>query len=230
MLCLASAENKKSTPTEVFPATRDTLFIMPKKVLIIDDHPLTHSGLKLLFQDNELYEIAGNLMSGKEALPFLDNTLVDIVLLDLNLTDTTGISLLAQLAERDTLSIIIITGENRPHDFAYALQMGVDGIISKSDPLDAILTAVEKAGQGNAFLSAIVKEQIGTLKAPKVQLSPRQMAVLYLIDQGETNKEIGYRLSIAPNTVTFHINEIRKKLDITSNQQILNRARELDLL
>ena len=203
---------------------------MPQSILIVDDHELTHSGLRLLLQDYERFQIIGNLKSANKVTAFLDETTVDVLILDLNLPDVNGVSLLAELSENYQLSIIVLTGETKPHDFVYALKMGVDGIISKSDPSRAILTALDKAGDGNTFLSATIRKQIGKLKTPEVQLSPRQIAVLYLLNEGETNKEIAYRLNIAPNTVTFHINEIRKKLDVLSNQQIIARAKELGLI
>jgi DNA-binding NarL/FixJ family response regulator len=63
-----------------------------------------------------------------------------------------------------------------------------------------------------------------------VALSSRQMAILHYLAQGESNKEISYRLAIAQPTVSFHIAELRRKLDVPNNRKIVERAQELNLL
>jgi two-component system nitrate/nitrite response regulator NarL len=75
-----------------------------------------------------------------------------------------------------------------------------------------------------------MEEALGKYSAAPVTLSSRQMAILHYLAQGESNKEISYRLSIAQPTVSFHIAELRRKLDVPNNRKIVERAQELKLL
>src|SRR3546814_13013865 len=72
-------------------------------------------------------------------------------------------------------------------------------------------------------------EALGKYRQPPVALSTRQMAILHYLAQGESNKEIAYHLSIAHPTVSFHIAELRRKLDVSHNRQIVERAPDLRL-
>ena len=75
-----------------------------------------------------------------------------------------------------------------------------------------------------------MEEALGKYSGSPVTLSSRQMAILHYLAQGESNKEISYRLSIAQPTVSFHIAELRRKLDVPNNRKIVERAQELKLL
>ena len=93
-------------------------------------------------------------------------------------------------------------------------------------------TAVNISTQstGDRRLTPSQREALGKFQAPPVALSSRQMAILHYLAQGESNKEIAYRLAIAQPTVSFHIAELRRKLDVPNNRKIVERAQELKLL
>ena len=203
---------------------------MSLRIAVIDDHGLTHAGLNLLFDKKEDYSIVAKFDCGADILPYLATSTVDIILLDLGLPDISGVSLLTELIGRKDMTVIIVTGENKPHTFDYSLKMGVRAIVSKSDPIETIVKAIEHARLGKIYTSPTIAKQLEGFQSSDIHLSPRQMGVLHLIQEGHTNKEIGYRLRISAPTVTFHITEIRKKLNVKSNQQILSRARELGVL
>jgi len=200
------------------------------KIAVIDDHKLTHAGLNLLFDKQPDYNIVAQFNSGLDFLAYLATSTVDIVLLDLGLPDISGVNLLTELIGREDMTVIIVTGENKPNTFDYALKMGVRAIVSKSDPIETIVRAIDHARLGEIYMSPTISNQLKGYKAPDINLSPRQMGILHLLCEGHTNKEIGYRLKISAPTVTFHITEIRKKIGVKSNQQILSRARDLQLL
>lgn len=203
---------------------------MSLNIAVIDDHGLTHAGLKLLFDKTADYKIVAHIRSGAEVMPFLDATTVDIILLDLGLPDISGESLLTELIGQKDMTVIILTGQNKPQAFDYALKMGVRAIVSKSDPIQLIKTAIETAREGELYISPTIKKLLKGFTSHDVSLSPRQMGILHLIREGHSNKEIGYRLKISAPTVTFHITEIRKKLGVKSNQQIISRAKDLKVL
>ena len=200
------------------------------KVLLVDDHRITQNGLKLLFASHERYTVVGALDRGALVGAFVQSQPVDLVVLDLNMPDVKGINILAEIIGSRDMTVIILTGETRLGEIDYALKLGARAVVSKADPPEQIIAACDAALAGDVYISHHMREALGKHNEPPVILSSRQMAILHYLAQGETNKEISYRLSIAPPTVSFHIAELRRKLDVVHNRKIVERAHELKLL
>lgn len=200
-----------------------------RKILIVDDHDLTHSGLRLVLEASP-FEIAGALKTGAEVLPFVESVQIDVVLLDLELPDLNGLSILAELVAVHDATVVVLSGSDDAMSFKTAMKLGARAVVSKRDRSAVILTALETAIEGAEFYSSYIETLIANDDTPPIVLSPRQMAILHFIDRGETNKEIGYRLRIAAPTVSFHLREIRQKLNVDNNKKILQKAREIGLI
>ena len=199
-------------------------------ILIVDDHRITQSGLQYLFASLERYAVVGTLDHGATVNAFVQSQPVDLVILDLNLPDVRGVNVLAEIVGSRDMTVIVLTGETNLAEIHSALKLGARAIVAKADPLDHIVAACDAALAGDVYLSPHISEALGKFQQPPVALTSRQMAILHYLAQGETNKEIAYRLAIAPPTVSFHIAELRRKLDVTHNRKIVERANELNLL
>lgn len=199
-------------------------------ILIVDDHPITQRGLRMLFAEHDQFEVVEALDRGATASAFVKSQPVDIVILDLNMPDVRGVSILAEIVGSHDMTVIILTGESQFGEVDYALKLGARGVVSKADPPHEIIAACEAALAGEVYVSSQMREGLSKLAEAPVALSTRQMAILHYLAQGESNKEISYRLSIAQPTVSFHIAELRRKLDVTNNRKIVERAMELNLL
>lgn len=199
-------------------------------ILIVDDHAITRSGIKLLFAGLDRYAVAGTLDRGAMVGAFVQSQPVDLVILDLNLPDVRGINVLAEIVGSRDMTVIILTGETVPGEIDYALKLGARAVVSKADPPDQIVSACDAALAGDIFVSPHMREALGKFQQPPVALSSRQMAILHYLAEGESNKEIAYRLAIAQPTVSFHIAELRRKLEVANNRKIVERAQELGLL
>ena len=200
------------------------------RILIVDDHPLTQSGLRLLFSAHPRFSVVGALDRGATVAAFVQSQPVDLVLLDLNMPDVRGINILAEIVGSRDMTVIILTGESGYGEVDYALKLGARAAVSKADPAEEIIAACDAALAGDVYLSPHMEEALGKYSGSPVTLSSRQMAILHYLAQGESNKEISYRLSIAQPTVSFHIAELRRKLDVPNNRKIVERAQELKLL
>ncbi len=200
------------------------------KILVVDDHPLTHGGLRLLFSQNEKFEVVGALDRCEVTTAFIKAQPVDIVLLDLNMPDVRGVDVLAEIVGSHDMTVIILTGESRFGEIDYALKLGARGVVSKADPPDEIIAACEAALAGDVYISSGMREGLSQFDRTPVVLSSRQMAILHYLARGESNKEISYRLSIAQPTVSFHIGELRRKLNVSSNRKIIEHAKALKLI
>lgn len=199
-------------------------------VLIVDDHRITQSGLLYLFASLDRYNVVGTLDRGATVNAYVQSQPVDLVILDLNLPDVRGVNVLAEIVGSRDMTVIVLTGETNVAEIHSALKLGARAIVAKADPPDHIVAACDAALAGEVYLSPSISEALGKFQLPPVALTSRQMAILHYLAQGETNKEIAYRLSIAPPTVSFHIAELRRKLDVPHNRKIVERANELNLL
>jgi DNA-binding NarL/FixJ family response regulator len=199
-------------------------------ILIVDDHRITQSGLRYLFASSDRYTVVGALDRGATVNAYIQSQPVDLVILDLNLPDVRGVNVLAEIVGSRDMTVIVLTGETHVAEIHSALKLGARAVVSKGDPLDHIVAACDAALAGEIYVSPHISEALGKFDQPPVALSSRQMAILHYLAQGETNKEIAYRLSIAPPTVSFHIAELRRKLDVSHNRKIVERANELKLL
>jgi len=203
---------------------------MHHKILIVDDHPITQSGLRLLFAGHERFAIVGALDRGATVGAFVQSQPVDLVILDLNMPDVRGVNVLADIVGSRDMTVIILTGESQYGEIDYALKLGARAVVGKAEPPEEIIAACEAALAGEVYISPAMAEALGKYRQPPVSLSSRQMAILHYLVQGESNKEIAYRLSIAQPTVSFHIAELRRKLEVNNNRKIVDRAQELGLL
>lgn len=212
------------------PGGRARRMTLTHNILIVDDHPITQNGLRLLFAAHERFTVVGALDRGATVGAFVQSQPVDLVLLDLNMPDVRGINILAEIVGSRDMTVIILTGETNLSEIDYALKLGARAVVSKSDPSDQIIAACDAALAGDIHISPVIGDALGRFQQPPVALSSRQMAILHYLAQGESNKEISYRLSIAQPTVSFHIAELRRKLDVANNRKIVERAQELNLL
>lgn len=203
---------------------------MTLRVLHVDDHPLIRQGCEMLLSRLDRYELVGALDQGLGVVEYVAEHDIDIVILDLDLPDVNGASLLAELIGKYDQTVILLTGQKRPSDFSFALKMGVRAIVSKADAVEDIEIALDKALEGENYFSDGIKPIVENMQNGTVPLSPRQLAILHFLKAGETNKEIGFRLGIAMPTVSFHIGEIRKKLGVSNNKKILLKAIEAGIL
>ena len=200
------------------------------KILIVDDHQLTHAGIKSILSTHSKYQISGILSEGAQVIPYVKSEAIDIVLLDMNLPDVSGTSLLPELVGILDMTTIIITGESSASEMNFALIMGARAIVSKGDPAHFVIDALNKVILGETYLSPQIQKWLSVPEISEISVSPRQMAILHYLAQGETNKEIGFRLKIAAPTVSFHLKQIRTKIGVKGNKKILFRAKQLGLI
>ena len=203
-----------------------------KKLLIVEDHELTRAGLELLFFENKKFKIVKFLDHGQAVIPFLTTSQlnVDIVILDLDLPDMNGVSLLAELIDKNDMTVLVLTGQQETKAIQLALDLGASAVVSKADDTKHLIEGLIKVNIGQIYKSPTIEQSLKINIKSKISLSPRQMSILHFLAIGETNKEIGYKLGIAAPTVSFHLSELRTKLNVANNKKIVAKAHALGLL
>ena len=200
------------------------------RVLVVDDHTLTCQGIVMSVNALEGFRVVGTLPGGRGVIETLQRERVDITILDLDLPDVDGFSLLAELCGGLDATVIVLSGPGRTSDFDRALSTGARAVVGKADTGDDLELALNKARNGERYISNSIVARLETQNSPDISLPPRQLTILSMLSAGETNKEIGHKLGIAAPTVSFHISEIRKRLSVKSNRKIVPRAKVLGII
>lgn len=212
------------------------------KALIVDDHPVVRYGLKHILESEPDIVVVGELESLERISEALADTRPDVVFLDLELGDTSGVEALRRLrSESEEIRVIIYTSHDEEDRIIQAAELGVDGYLLKGCPAEEIIDALRSVYDGGTAIEASVASKLmqhmnkrsARRAEPVVQFSKRALQVLELLAIGKTNREIGTTLFISESTVKFHVHAILNKLDagnrteavsIAAQQGIISRA------
>ena len=213
------------------------------KVLIVDDHTLFREGLKSLLERRETLEIIGEAANGEDGVSKAIDLKPDVVLMDLNLPDISGIDAIKMILKSvPGTKIIMLTVSEDDEDLFNAVRAGAMGYLLKNIDPDRLVSSVGQVARGEAAVSASLTDRIfaefrsmskneGAKKtATKELLSKREKEILIHVSRGESNKEIGSALSIAESTVKIHVQNVLKKLNLTSRVQAAVYAVEKNLV
>jgi DNA-binding NarL/FixJ family response regulator len=211
----------------VAPAESD----MPYKVLIVDDHPLVRDGLcgllALLPGGAQLYT-AGSAAQALEQAEC--HAPLDIVLLDYNLPDGRAEDLIPALKARGGAPILVVSAAEDNATVASVMQCGASGFLAKSKASASILEAVKQVLAGRVFNSSANLGSEHATAAVRPVLSARMLDVLFMLDQGLTNKQIALQLGTAEKTVKNHVGLLFVQLGTANRLQAIRKARDLGIL
>jgi DNA-binding NarL/FixJ family response regulator len=215
------------------------------KILVVDDHALIrealHGVLKKLTRDAVLLEASNHAQTMEVIASHPD---ISLILLDLNLPDRDGFSLLAELRERNpTLSVVVLSGVQDRATVMKALDLGAMGYIPKSARNEVMLSALQLVFAGGIYIppEILAREDLShTAPAPRpsgggrtlvspadLGLTDRQLDVLALMMQGMNNKSICRMLNLAEPTVKNHVTAILKAMKVTNRTEAVIAVNEL---
>ncbi len=200
-------------------------------VLLIDDHTLFRSGVRSLLQRSPRFVVVGEAADGVDGVKRALQLRPDVILLDLNMPGMSGVETLQLILQDSPRSaVLMLTVSEEAEDLAAALQAGARGYLLKNIDADYLLRAVERATAGESVLSealagklfAHVQRGGGKPAAPASELdklTPREREILACLARGESNKLIARVLDLAESTVKIHVQNILKKLNLSSRVQ-----------
>jgi len=194
-------------------------------VLVIDDHPLFRAALELALLKANI--AAQNIHSHNciaQALNAIANTKFNLVLLDLNLSDSQDFEGFSKIRAADeSVPIIVVSATETPAAYSTAKSLGASGYIPKSSNLTTITGAVETVLKGGSSFPEITSQSAQkTGAADKLaSLTPAQHRVMSCLSDGRLNKQIAYEMSISEATVKAHMTAIFRKLGANNRTQAL---------
>lgn len=217
----------------------------PIRVMVVDDHTLFRRGLTALLARDARVQVVGDAADAGEAQRRAQELQPDLILLDNHLPGVRGVDALAALQDAvPRARIVMLTVSEDEADMAAALRGGAAGYLLKTIEGDALIHALERAVRGESVIanemtgkmvSAYLGNSPGASLAPSAKPSPldalssREREILRGIARGASNKEIGRELGIAETTVKVHVQNVLRKLQVSTRVHAAVLATELGL-
>ncbi len=207
-----------------------------KKIMVIDDHPIIHDGLKTLLASESAWEISMEATTATEALEKLQDGLPDLAIVDLSLGDSDGTYLIQRLRKsHDKLPILVYTMSEEKLFAERTATAGANGFVMKTSPPSTLKSAIRAVLDGESYFSAdtarrVEKRMAGRPEKPKSlldTLSNREMDIFKLIGEGLDTVSIADRLGISRNTVDTHRINIKNKLELVNGKALDRMAYEV---
>ncbi len=205
---------------------------MKAKLFIVDDHFMVTEGIKSMLQSEPEIEWLGHAYNADTCLSFLRHQLPDVVLMDINLPDKSGLDLCKEVHEKyPTVRIIGLSTFNQLSFISKMLGNGAMGYLLKNATKHEILSAIRAVMQGNDYLSS---EAFEMLKKPNIEEAPtltrREIEVLQLIAEGMTNAEMAEKLFVSATTIDTHRKHLLEKFNAKNTAVLIMAAAQMKFL
>ncbi|MBI1183040.1 response regulator [bacterium] len=211
------------------------------RVLIVDDHLMFAEGIALMLQDLPEVEVVGIAKSGMEALDKLENTAIDLILLDLNMPELSGEDTVEIMRKRfDNIKVLVLSMRGEPSFIKRMLELKVDGYMLKNTNREELQKAIETVSEGGSYfskglLSAATDIITGKKTDHEVEdqlalLSWRELEIIKYTAMNYSMTDVAATLKISVNTVKTHRKNIYNKLGINSLIGVVKFALENGLL
>ena len=207
---------------------------MTIRLLLVDDHAVVRTGLRMLLENEEDIEIVGEAGTGQAALQMVERLQPDMVLMDIGLPDMTGIEVTRQMKQQwPQVAIVALTIHEDEEYFFQMLQAGANGYVPKRAAPEELLTALRTAADGGVYLypslaRLLVRDYLsGDREAAPAGidgLTDREQEVLAHLAEGASNQEIADTLNISPKTVARHRENLMRKLNLHSRSELVKYA------
>ena len=197
------------------------------RIVMVDDHALCRNGLTDLIAHRSSMRVVASTGDAEQAIELIREHRPDLVLLDLRMPSTDGLTLLRRLrAEGISTPAVILTMSDAQTDLAAALRAGVQGYLLKDMDPEEVLAAIARAGRGELAVAPAMTLKLaqmlqsgptGTDKRDLIaSLTERERQILEHLSRGESNKAIARALDISHDTVKLHVRHILAKLNLSS--------------
>ena len=197
------------------------------RAFLLDDHDLVRKGVRVVLEEEGDIEVVGEVSTLAEATRLIPNLRPDVVVLDIDLPDGSGIDLCRDLAVlASSARALVLTSRDSEETIVAAMHAGAAGYLLKQVDGSSLLSAVRTIASGHSLIDPSLARRVidwmeQTTEAPDelAGLTEQQLRILALLAEGLTNREIGTRLYLAEKTVKNHVTRILAKLGVQRRTQ-----------
>lgn len=202
------------------------------KLFIVDDHYMIIEGIRSLLQHEVGLEWIGHAMNAASCLAFLEKQRPDVLFMDVNLPDQSGIDLCLFVKKANPkIRIIGLSSFNQFSFIQKMLQNGASGYVLKNATKEELLEAIETVMEGKKYISKEIEVTMATSKNLKTPLiTRREKEVLLLIAEGLTNGEIADKLFVSITTVDTHRKNLLAKFEVKNTAALVRMATQYQLI
>ncbi len=198
------------------------------RVALADDHKMFREGLVSLLAQGDNIEIVAQANNGKELLNFIEDTPIDVLILDIEMPEMDGFDTMQKIKQLSVdLKILVLTMHSSPQFIKNIFKAGADGYLPKDVGKTRFLEAIEKVYQTGSYHSPetmkIVMDNLKEGTAPTA-ISPREKEIVKLIADGHTTQEIAEKLYLSKHTIESHRKNILLKLGLKNSAGLVKYA------
>jgi DNA-binding NarL/FixJ family response regulator len=213
-------------PRMTFPAPAGTAIVdhARLRIVLVDDHAIVREGVRAVLEENDDFNIVGEFGSGDEALAGAAALAPDVALVDLKMPGLGPVDTIRGLHERvPGIRVLVFTSFGEDAMIRATLDAGATGFLIKDALQDDLVRAIRSVAAGQPYLAPAAQRQLMELlrkpTSTREALTPRESAVLQLIAQGQSNKQIGRQLHLTEGTVKGYVSQILAKLQLEDRTQ-----------
>ena len=203
-------------------------------VFIVDDHPLVREGLTNLINQQSDLVVCGEAKDSAEAVEGIRKERPDVVIIDISLTNESGLELIKHLTKQfPQLAIIVLSMHDEALYAERALRAGARGYVMKHETSKSVLTSLRRVLEGDIYVSERIVNRMAlrltsarrsAAKSPVERLSDRELEIFRLLGQGRTSSQIADDLKLSLKTVQAYCARAKQKFGVTSLTDLLREA------
>lgn len=202
--------------------------------MLVDDHDLVRRGIRTMLESEEGIEVVGEASNGDDVFGVVEETVPDVVLMDVVMPNTDGIEATRLLRQTwPGTSVIVLSGHAEDHYIFDALKAGASGYLVKTASLEEVVGMIRLVGEGGGLLDPTIATKMlqqfnsyHSAQPPEVyqRLTPRESEILELMSEGLPDKAIATQLEISGRTVGTHVANIYTKLHVNNRVSAIQEA------
>lgn len=202
------------------------------KIFIVDDHYMIVEGIRSLLQYQKGIEWMGHAMNAGSCMAFLQQQQPDVILMDINLPDKSGIDLCKEVKTKfPDIHIVGLSSFNQQSFIQKMLDNGASGYVLKNATREELVDAIETVIKGEIFFSSEAELTVQKKENSKIPIiTRREKEVLLLIADGLTNNEIALKLFISITTVETHRKNLLAKFEVKNTASLIRMATQYQLI
>src|ERR1700730_7635865 len=196
------------------------------RVLLADDHAVVAQALESLLQKK--FDLVGVVHDGRAVVDAAEKLCPDVFITDLSMPGLNGVDAIREIRQRRPGTKVLVLTMHRDTQLAVdAFKAGASGYVLKVSPAEELYRAIEEVAEGRGYVTSLLAKDLITLllearnRTNDEPLTPRQRAVLQLIAEGRTMKEVASVLAISPRTAESHKYEIMKVLGLETTAALI---------